>query len=175
METNLEISALVTQAREQYHQGDFLSAAAAYARAGDVYTSQGDALMAAEMKNDQCVSLLRGGFLQEALDSVNGTEDVFTAVQDFRRMGVAAANRGSVLEAMKHTPEAVDAYTLSAEYLQTAGEDQMRLQVMQLLSAIHLKRGKFLNAVMALQSGLVGVSNPTKKQKLMKKLLFIRI
>jgi len=175
METNPEIIALVSQARDQYQQGDFHSAAAIYGRVGDVYASQGDVLMAAEMKNDQCVSLLRGGFLQEALDAVNGTEDVFAAVQDFRRMGVAAANRGSVLEALKRTPDAVDAYTVSAEYLQKAGEDQMRLQVMQLLSAIHLKRGKLLNAVMALQSGLSGVRNPTNKQKLMKKLLFIRI
>ncbi len=175
MEKNSEILSLVNQASDLYHQGDFQSAAAEYARAGEVYASQGDVLMAAEMKNDQCVSLLRGGFLQEALDSVSGTEDIFAAVQDFRRMGVAAANRGSVLEAMKRKQEAVDAYTLSADYLQKAGEDQMRLQVMQLLSAIHLKRGKFLNAVMALQSGLAGLRNPTIKQKLMKKLLFIRL
>ncbi len=164
MEKNSEILSLVNQARDLYHQGDFHSAAAVYARAGDVYASQGDVLMAAEMKNDQCVSLLRGGFLQEALDAVNGTEDVFTAVQDFRRMGISAANRGSVLEALKRKPDAVDAYTLAAEYLQKADEDQMRIQVMQLLSAIHLKRGKLFDAVMALQSGLRGFAiQPTNR------------
>jgi tetratricopeptide (TPR) repeat protein len=169
-----EIQSLVERAREFYQQGDFHSAAQVYDEAAQVYASRGDTLMSAEMRNDQCVSLLREGSLEKALEAVTGTEDVFIAAQDFRRSGIAYANRGSVLGAMKRRGEAVEAYTRSGECLEKAGEDQMRLQVMQLLSGLYLGRGKFLNAVMTLQSGLAGVRNPTAKQKLMKKLLFIR-
>jgi hypothetical protein len=46
---------------------------------------------------------------------------------------------------------------------------------MQLLSALYLRRWKFLDAVITLQSGLAGVKNPTPKQRLMKKFLFFRL
>ena len=174
MTDQAELQTLVTRARELYQQADFLPAAQLYDEAAQTYTSLGDPLMSAEMKNDQCVSLLRAGSLEAALQAVTGTEDVFSAAQDFRRLGIAYANRGSVLQAMKRRGEAVEAYTRSGEYLEKAGEDQMRLQVLQLLSSLYLGRGKFLNAVMALQSGLAGVRHPTAKQKFMKKLLFIR-
>jgi hypothetical protein len=46
---------------------------------------------------------------------------------------------------------------------------------MQLLAALYLRRFKFIDAVIALQSGLAGVKNPTPRQRLMKKILFIRL
>ena len=50
---------------------------------------------------------------------------------------------------------------------------------MQLLSALYLRRYKPLDAVIALQSGLVAVKHPAPKQRLMKMLLkvllFIRL
>jgi tetratricopeptide (TPR) repeat protein len=174
MTDQAEIQSLVERARELYQQGDFLSAAQVYDEAAQVYASRGDPLLAAEMRNDQCVSLLRAGSLEQALEAVTGTEDVFTVAKDFRRLGVAYANRGSVLEAMKRRGEAIEAYISSGENLEKADEDQMRLQVLQLLSVLYLRSGKIFNAVMTLQSGLAGVRNPTAKQKLMKKLLFIR-
>jgi len=46
---------------------------------------------------------------------------------------------------------------------------------MQLLASLYMGRFKFIDAVVALQSGLAGVKNPTPKQRFMKKLLFIRL
>ena len=46
---------------------------------------------------------------------------------------------------------------------------------MQLLSMLYLRRFKFYEAVIALQSGLAGVKNPTPKQRFMKKILFVRL
>lgn len=175
MDDMLDAKSLVDRARDLYQQGDFHAAALGYDEAAQSYASRGDDLMAAELRNDQCVSLLRAGLLQEALDAVAGTDAIFSAAGDYRRLGIAYANRASVLEAMKRIGEAMEAYTSSGESLEKAGQDQMRLQVMQLLSALYLKRGKFLTAVMTLQSGFVGLRNPTAKQKIIKKLLFIRI
>jgi hypothetical protein len=46
---------------------------------------------------------------------------------------------------------------------------------MQQLSMLHLRRFKFYDAILTLQSGLAGVKNPSLKQRLMKKILFARL
>jgi tetratricopeptide (TPR) repeat protein len=166
---------LAEKAKQIYETGDFQAAAQAFSETVEAYTVSGDRLMAAEMKNNQCVSLLRAGQAQSALDIVEGTADEFSSAGDYRRLGVAHANRASVLEALKRHEDAIADYAKAGEALEKAGEDQMRVQVMQLLSGLYLRRWQLLNAVIALQSALAGVKNPTPKQRLMKKLLFIRL
>ncbi len=168
-------NALVGRAQQLYQTGDFLAAAQAYAEAAAVFSVQGDALMAAEMKNNRSVSLLRAKQPRAALEALEGAETPFTQAGDFRRLGVTYANRASALQALRRFKEAIKEYEKAGEALEKAGEDQMRLQVMQLLSMLYLSRWQFLNAVIALQSGLAGVKNPTPKQRLMKKFLFIRL
>jgi tetratricopeptide (TPR) repeat protein len=175
MDNKTDPQALVEKARQIYATNDFTAAAAAYAEAATALVSAGDPLTAAEMKNNQCVALLRLGQAQAALQAVEGTAELFNSAGDFRRLGIAHANRASVLEALKRRADAIDEYNRAGEALEKAGEDQMRVQVMQLLSGLYLRRGKLLNAVIALQSGLAGVKDPTPKQRLMKKLLFFRL
>lgn len=166
---------LAEEAKRIYETGDYLSAAQMFKQAADLFDTAGDPLMAAEIKNNLCVALLRAGQPLAALEAVEGTQEVFTRANDQRRAGMAYANRASVHEALKRFQDAITDYEKAGEALEKAGEEQMRVQVMQLLSALHLRRWKFLNAVVALQSGLAGVRNPTPKQRLMKKLLFIRL
>lgn len=173
--TSSSASALADRAKQAYQTGDFLAAAQAYAEAAAVFSAQGDALMAAEMKNNRSVSLLRAKQPQAALEALESAETPFTQASDFRRLGVTHANRASALQALRRFKEAIREYEKAGEALEKAGEDQMRLQVMQLLSMLYLSRWQFLNAVIALQSGLAGVKNPTPKQRLMKKFLFIRL
>jgi tetratricopeptide (TPR) repeat protein len=163
------------QANKAYQAGDFLPAAQAYAEAASLYAAEGDALMSAEMKNNQSVVLLRAGQAQAALDAARGTEKTFAAADDSRRRGMALANQASALQALKKFKEAIDLYKRSAQALEKAGEWDMRLDVMQLLSTLYLRRFKFYDAVITLQSGLAGVKNPTPRQRFMKKILFIRL
>lgn len=166
---------IADQAGRDYRAGDFPSAARGYDLAASAYEEAGDALMSAEMKNNRSVALLRAGQPQEALVSARGTEGVFAAAGDSRRQGMALANQASALEALKKPREAIAAYQAAAEALETAGQGDLRAEVMQLLSALYLRRFKFFDAVIALQSGLAGVENPTPKQRFMKKILFIRL
>lgn len=166
---------IADQAKEIYRTGDFVPAADAFRAAAVAFEAGGDPVLAAEMKNNECVSLLRAKQFKAALEAVEGTPEVFTAAEDTRRLGTAYANRASVLEALKRPQEAIADYVLSAGWLEKAGEDGMRLQIMQLLSALYLRRGKLFNAVMALQSGLAGIKHPTAKQKFLKRILFIRM
>ncbi len=166
---------LVDQARQTYVAGDYPAAAQAYSEAATSFAGAGDALMSAEMKNNQSVALLLAGEAQASLDASLGTEKIFREAEDFRREGMALANQASAYEALKRRQEAIDSYHRAADALEKAGEGDLRAQVMQLLSMHYLRRFKFYDAVISLQSGLSGVKNPTPKQRFMKKILFIHL
>ncbi len=175
MANQLSPQEISNQAKRIYQNGDFPAAAQAFAEAACGFLEAGDASMSAEMKNNQSVALLRDKNAQAALDAAQGTEVVFAEMNDTRRLGMALANQASALEALKRLKEAIDFYTRAGEAFEKAGEGDLRFEVMQLLSSLYMRRLKFLDAIIALQSGLAAVKNPTPKQSLMKKLLFFRL
>ncbi len=166
---------IADRARQAYQAGDLVQAAQAYTEAAAAFAAEGDPLRSAEMKNNLSVVLLRDGQAQAALDAARGTDKAFAAAGDSRRQGMALANQGSAVQALRKPDEAAELYRKSAAALEKAGEGDMRAEVMQLLAMLHLRKLKFYEAVIALQSGLGGVKNPTLKQRLMKKILFMRL
>ena len=175
MAENLSPQEIAEQARQTYQAGDYPPAAQAFAAAASAFAGMGDTLMAAEMQNDQSVTLLLAGEAQAALAAVDGTEKIFAESNDFRRQGMALTNQASALQALKRWNEAIDYYKRAADALEKANEADLRVQVMQLLSILYLRRFRFYDAVITLQSGLAGSTNPTFKQRLMKKILFVRL
>jgi tetratricopeptide (TPR) repeat protein len=167
-----EISA---SAQRLYRSGNYPAAAEAFGQAAATARQAGDELTAAEMQNNRSVALLRAKQAQAALEASQGTESTFAKASDFRRQGMALANQASALEALKRRNEAVLRYQQAATLLERAGEGDLRAEIMQLLAVHYLRRAKFVDAVVALQSGLAGVKNPTARQRLMKKFLFIRL
>jgi tetratricopeptide (TPR) repeat protein len=121
------------------------------------------------------VALLRANQPQAALEAVQGTEKVFAEAGDFRRQGMALANQASALQALKRFKDAIEDFKKAGDALQKADEGDLRVEVMQLLAMLYLRNFKFIEAILALQSGLSGVKNPTPRQRLMKKILFIRL
>jgi tetratricopeptide (TPR) repeat protein len=166
---------LADQAKRIYQAGEFEPAAKAFSEAAGAYLEAGDALMSAEMRNNQSVALLRAKQAEAALQAAQGTEKVFSDARDFRRQGMALANQASAFEALKQYTETIEYYKKAGEVLEKAGEFDLRAEVMQLLSMHYLRRFKFYEAVISLQSGLAAVKNPTPKQRFMKKILFIRL
>ena len=166
---------IVDRAKNTYQAGDYASAAQQFAEAATAYTEMSDLLMAAEMQNNQSVALLRARQPQAALEAVQGVEKVFTQAGDFRRQGMTLANQASALQALKRSKEAIDDFKKAGDALQKADEGDLRVEVMQLLALLYLRHLKFFDAILALQSGLSGVKNPTPRQRLMKKILFIRL
>ena len=175
MANRLSPQEIADQAKRTYQAGDYPAAIQAFAEAASAYADAGEMLMCAEMKNNQSVVLLRDKQVQTALETVQGTDVVFAEAGDTRRQGMALTNQASALEALKRFKEAIDFYTRAGDALEKAGEIDLRLEVMQLLSALYLRRFKFFDAIIALQSGLGAVKNPTPKQRFMKKLLFFRL
>jgi tetratricopeptide (TPR) repeat protein len=175
MANKLSPQAIADQAKRTYQAGDYPASVQAFGEAASAYADAGDAPMSAEMKNNQSVALLRDKLAQAALEAAQGTDAVFAEVGDSRRQGMALANQASALEALKYFKDAIDFYTRAADALEKADEVDLRLEVMQLLAALYLRRLKIFDAIIALQSGLAAVKNPTPKQRFMKKLLFFRL
>ena len=175
MPNSLAPQEIADQARRTYQAGDYLPAAREFNQAASAYAGVGDALMAAEMKNNQSVALLRAGQPQAALEAVEGTEKIFADSEDFRRQGMALANQAAALQTLKRAKESMEYFTNAGIALDKAGEGDLRADVMQQLSMFYLTRFKLYDAVITLQSGLAGVKNPNSKQRLMKKILFVHL
>jgi tetratricopeptide (TPR) repeat protein len=175
MNEQISPQGIVEKAKLAYQNGDYANAALYFSEAANMYTGINDALMAAEMQNNQSVALLRSKNPQAALEAVQQTDSVFAKLGDGKRQGMALANEASALQALKKYKEAIAKFNQAGEVLQKADEGDLRVEVMQLLAMLYFRRFKFYEAILALQSGLAGVKNPTPRQRLMKKILFMRL
>lgn len=175
MSEELSPRQLEKEGKSSYARADYSSAAKAFAEAAAAYSAQAEPLMAAEMKNNQSVALLQSRQARAALEAVTGTEAVFAAAGDNRRQGMALANQAAALEALQRRDEALASYQTSAEILEKAGEADLRAEVLRALARLQARGGKMTEAVISMQSGLMGVEKPTLEQRILKKLLFLRL
>ena len=166
---------IAKEGKSAYTKGDYAQAAQAFEAARQGYISAGDDLLAAEMANNGSVALLQAGDAQAALQAVDGTAATFSTAGDQKRQAMALGNQAAALEALKQTEEAEKLYWQAAEILGTLGEDELRLSVMQSISALQLRTGRQLQAVATMQSGVENLGKPTLKQRLLKRLLNIPI
>lgn len=158
-----------------YNEGDFENAARLYGEAASAFQAQGNAVAAAEMKNNQSVSLLQDKKLQQAYDVLSGTPEVFASAGDTRRQGIAFANEATALQALNRNDQAIEKYLQSGEAFKQAGEDQMHSSVMQAVAGIYLRRGKISESLNYLSASVSNLKNPTLRQKLIKFLLRFRL
>jgi tetratricopeptide (TPR) repeat protein len=125
------------------------------------------------MANNQSVALLQAGEAQAALDAAAGTDAVFESEGDRLKMAMAIGNQAAALDALGRLEEAEGHYRRCAELLSQLGEEQMRAQVLQALSALQLHSGRQLEALASMQAGLDKLERPTMRQRLLKRLLSI--
>jgi tetratricopeptide (TPR) repeat protein len=154
MTDTLTLPELIDEGSSAYKKGDFLAAARAYQAAAQGYEAASDKLSAAEMLNNSSVAYLRAGDPASALQVVEGTPEVFAGSQDTRRQGIALGNLGAALDALKRYEEAADAYQLSADLLDQAGEGDLRAHVLKSLSVIQMRTGDQMQAVATMQSSM---------------------
>ena len=105
---------LAEKSKKEYENGNYLAAADLFSQAAQAYASAQDALNAAEMKNNESVALLQAGKAKEALQSTEGTEEIFQKAGDIKRQGIAVSNRAAALEGLKRWSEALAEYDRAA-------------------------------------------------------------
>ncbi|GAB4479691.1 MAG: hypothetical protein OHK0031_00240 [Anaerolineales bacterium] len=165
-----DTKSLSDHAAQAYQTGDFERAATLYAQAAAGLQGA----EAAELQNNASVSWLQAGNAQAAYDAVSGSAEIFAAQGDIRRQALALGNEAAALEALARADEALARYQACADLLASIGEDQLRAKVMQSISGLLVRRGKFFDALFAMNDGLRGLKNPTLKQKILRALLKLR-
>ncbi len=172
MET-LNPQQLADEGLADYKKGEHVSAAKLYKAAAEGFLTAGDDLLAAEMENNASVSWLKAGNGQAALNAASAAEHVFSIKGDMKQQAIAIGNQAAALEKLKRLDEAASSYLLSAKLLEQVGDYELRAYALQSLSLLYLRKLRVLEAYAALQSGIMGVKNPTLKQKLLKRLISI--
>ena len=167
------IVALVEKGKKDYEQGNYLAAADLFSQAAQAYSAAQDELNAAEMKNNQSVSLLQGGRAKEALQATEGTEDIFQRAGDLKRQGIAVSNRAAALDGLKKWNEALQEYDRAASLFEQVGEGDMHSTVRKAAANLNLKRGHLTDSQMDVFDSLRLVEKPSLAQRIMK--FFIRI
>jgi tetratricopeptide (TPR) repeat protein len=146
MTNEVELKQEAEDGKRSFESGHYESAAGLFRSAVQGYAALGDAVNAAEQKNNLSVTLLKLGRPQEALDSALGTDEVFAAIHDVRRQGMALNNQAAAFEGLRRLDEALAAYERSAPLLAEAGEREMRAVVLKAAAALQLRRGKLTDS-----------------------------
>lgn len=169
--TQLEPKQLVDEGNNAYKRGDYLAAARSFTAAAESFTAIGETSKAAECANNASVAYLQAGDPQASLQAAEGTPQLFAQLGDLRRQGMAIGNQAAALEACGQLEEAADLYQQSADVLKQAGEDQLKANVLQSLSALQLRTGRQLEALASMSAGLEDIKHPNPKQSILKRLL----
>jgi tetratricopeptide (TPR) repeat protein len=161
------------EGKTAYEREEFEQAARAFEAAERGYAAAGDSLNAAEMANNRSVALLQGGDAQGALDAVGTTPEIFAQAQDTRRHAMSLGNKAAALAGLGNREEAEKLYWESARMLNEIGDTELRASVLQAISRLQMRSGRYMEAMASMQSGLDQVEKPNWIQRLLKKLLQI--
>ncbi len=164
---------IAKEAKSAYKSREYIAAAHSFEAARQGFLSSHDFVNAAEMANNCSVALLQAGDAEGALTAVGGTEKVFIEAGDRKRQAMALGNQAAALESLNRLEEAEQAYWKSAEILKEIGEKELRVSVMQSISALQLRTGRQLQAVASMHAGVNDIDKPTPKQRFLKRLLGI--
>ena len=167
------IEEVVAEAKEYFQSKDYKKAIKGFEAAHKHYLGEGDELNAAEMANNISVALLQRGKKAQALEIVQGTDQIFEKHDDPFRQAMALGNYAAALEATKKFKEAEHAYQKSADLFEQLGEKEFRTTVMKSLATLQIRQGKQLESILSMQQSLSGKKNPSIKDRILSFLLKI--
>ena len=167
------LAKLVKEAKNLYQAKKYQQAAEEFSRAAVVYLEQEKDLLAAEMRNNQSVSLLQAKQPEAALEAVTGTSEVFSLAGDKLKMAMALANQATALKELGRIEPAIEKYNSAANIFREIGETELLLQTSQSLSSLKLKSRNIPGALFSMQDGLESLKKPNLRQKILLNLLKI--
>jgi tetratricopeptide (TPR) repeat protein len=170
-ESNLTPSKIAENGKNLYKQEDYAQAAELFAMAARGFEESGEPINAAEMANNCSVSLLQNGDSEAALAAVGETDRVFAEYGDTRRQAMALGNRAAALAALGRREEAEKTYWESAHLLGEIGERDLRASVLQAISKLQLKEGRYGEALASMDSSLEGSGKVSIPKRLLRRLI----
>jgi tetratricopeptide (TPR) repeat protein len=164
---------LSKQGQKAYQAKRWDEAVSHFERARDIYLHENNELLAAEMANNLCVVFLQSDRPQEALNSVEGTPELFLKKGDEKAAGIAYGNLASAFKACGAFKEAEDALRQAADRFRALGEDDLLLYTQRSLSELQLRQGRAFEALSSMQSGLDVQKKPGLKNRFLRSLFKI--
>ncbi len=164
---------LAEEGKSLYQAKKYLPAANSFSQAAEEYDALGESPLGAEMRNNQCVSLLLANKPRQALGAVQGTSSVFSEAGQMLNAGMALGNEATALKDLGENDLALEAFARAGEIFRSIDEEELYLQTMQSVSALKLKSRDLGGALFSMQKGIEGIEKPTWRQKILKKLLKI--
>ena len=164
---------LTEEGTSLYQAKKYLQAADCFSRAAEEHDASGESLLAAEMRNNQSVSLLMAKKPRLALEAVVGTSTLFREAGKLTETGMALANEATALKELGDKEKALEIFTQAAECFQSANQEDLYLQTMQSVSGLKFQSRNMIGALFSMQEGLERLEKPTWRQKLLKNLLKI--
>jgi tetratricopeptide (TPR) repeat protein len=168
-----EADFLAKEGKSLYRAKKYLPAADSFQQAAAEYAAGGNALLSAEMRNNQCVSLLLAKQPRSAIDAVQGTSEIFQEAGQIVKAGMALANEATALKDIGESDSALETFTRAGDLFRSAGEEELYLQTMQSISSLKFQSRDLTGALFSMRRGLEGVEKPNWRQKLLKNLLSI--
>lgn len=162
---------LIAAGKNAFEQGDYEEAIQLFAQAETAYTEAGNYLDAAEAKNNLSVSLLQADRLQDALDAVMGTDQLFAKADDRKRQAMALGNQASALQALGRNAEALSAFQESGRLFGEIGEGDLQAMVLKSAAALNLQSGNLNDTAMSMIASLGATKKPNLFQRFLKFLL----
>jgi len=169
----LEPVEIAEQGKHAFEEKRYGIAAELFNQAAEGFSADRDGLMAAEMKNNMSVALLRAGKSQEALDTALGTDEYFAGAKDLKRQAMALGNQAAALEALGRLDEAMEKYDLSAELFGRVGEGDLRAMVKKSSATINLKKGRIFDSAYNMLGALDSKETPSTFERILK--FFLRL
>lgn len=151
----------------------YSEAAEAFRSAGEAARAEGDALKGAEMDNNLAVVLLQSGDAAGALKATAGSDALFAEANDPQRQAIALGNQAAALEALGRRPEALEKYKACSTLLKQVNDPQRRVAVLKSISALQIRSGQFLEALVSMQTALDQSPQLSLRERILKGLLDI--
>jgi tetratricopeptide (TPR) repeat protein len=162
---------LKQEAEQAYKNQKYLSAAKSFEAAADGYMRNNEQLEAAQMLNNASVAYLQADYPESALEIALNTDEFFAEIGGKKSQAIALGNQAAAYEALSRWAAAPKSYQASSDLLKEIGDKELRPTVMQSLSAVQLRLGRKMEALVTMQAGMDEINNPSIKQKLIKKIL----
>jgi tetratricopeptide (TPR) repeat protein len=154
--------------KESYQKGKYQEASSFFKAAAEGFHSAQDPLSAAEMANNASVAYLKAGDYPAALESVQGTEEVFKAAGDTRRRAMAIGNCAAALESLNRIDEAIQMYEQADSLFKEIGEHDLRAPILQSLSTLQFKSGRSLEGLANLNAGFEEGGKSNLRRRILK-------
>jgi len=166
-----EPQALREEGLRHYQQGALDKAIACFSEAHSLYLEKEDKHSAAEVLNNLGVIYYQKERWSEAIETLEKAHQAFIAMEDKNGQAQALGNLGSLYRASDQLEKAAQHFKDAISLFHQLGDSRAESVTWRVLSTVRLRQRRWLEAILAYDSGLACLKRPSLGQRLLRSLL----